>query len=241
MGAVREYAFDVGIETSSLPAAGSPVNDSDMMTKGYADLHYAGGIVPHGAIIAIASNLTGAMAMPASGTVNGDGYQYCDGAAIPAGKVVSGNTPNLTDSRFLMGSTSSGTTGGTSSQSITIGSANLPPHQHTTGSHTHDVNPAAFTSGGGAHTHVQGSGTITASGGAGFGDVDYAGTGGYDWGYTVVGSTAEDSPAHTHSIDVPNTTTNSQSASNTGDGGFANTAITIVPLYLKVQYVMRVK
>lgn len=41
--ATREYQFIVGPETSTLPTAGTPTDDLDIITKGFADSHYAQG------------------------------------------------------------------------------------------------------------------------------------------------------------------------------------------------------
>ena len=87
------------------------------------------GFVPLGAIIPIASHLTGANAIPPTGTVV-NGWQYCDGAAIPGGNSVSGNTPNLTDSRFLMGYNSAGTPLGSNSHTHSV-TSNVTVGNHT--------------------------------------------------------------------------------------------------------------
>lgn len=112
---------------------------------------------PLGMIIPIASNLTGTYTIPASGSVDNDGWMYCNGAAIPAGKNVSGTTPNLTDGRFLRGSTSSGSTGG--SATFTLATTNIPSHTHTTSAHTHSTaahvhSTAAHVHSTAAHTHT---------------------------------------------------------------------------------------
>ena len=44
---------------------------------------------PLGMIIPIASNLTGTHTIPDSGSVDSNGWMYCNGAAIPAGRSVS--------------------------------------------------------------------------------------------------------------------------------------------------------
>lgn len=103
------------------------------------------GIVPLGAIIAITTGLTGAMSVPSSGnTLNG--YQRCDGAAIPSGQAVSGTTPNLTGSIYLRGASTYGGTGG--NNTTTLLEANLPAHTHAntlsnnvvaSSSHTHNI------------------------------------------------------------------------------------------------------
>ena len=111
------------------------------------------GTCPLGAVIPIASNLTGAIAIPSTGTVSADGWQLCDGAAIPGGNTLSGNTPNLSDSRFIMGSTVAGNTGGSSTHSHA--------HAHTL-AHTHgtDSKLGTITLG---HTHTVASHTHTLS------------------------------------------------------------------------------
>jgi hypothetical protein len=54
-------------------------------------------------------------------------------------------------------------------------------------------------------------------------------------GSNSVGGAMANESAHTHSIDVPAFTGAS------GNGGFANTAFSILPLYVAAVYVMRVK
>lgn len=102
------------------------------------------GVVPVGGIIPIASHLTGAYSIPATGTVDGDGWMYCDGSAIPAGNILSGNVPQLTDERFLVGSSTAGSTGGANSitpagsvSGTNAGSQSIA-HTHTL-SHTHGM------------------------------------------------------------------------------------------------------
>lgn len=73
-------------------------------------------IVPLGGIIGVSTDLTGAFDS-ASGVVT-DGFMLCDGTAIPGSETVSGSTPDLTDSRFLMGSTTAGSTGGANTKDI---------------------------------------------------------------------------------------------------------------------------
>ena len=85
------------------------------------------GIVPLGAIIAMTSGITGAMAIPASGVAS-NGWQRCDGAAIAGSQTLSGTTPNLSGSIFLMGSTTYGTTGGNNNTTLT--NVQLPAHTH---------------------------------------------------------------------------------------------------------------
>jgi len=95
------------------------------------------GIAPVGSIISIASNLSGSFSIPVSGTVS-SGWQLCNGVAIPGGNTLSGNTPNLADNRFLMGSSSAGTASGTNliTPVGSIGGSQSIQHHHTF-AHTH--------------------------------------------------------------------------------------------------------
>jgi len=114
------------------------------------------GTVPLGAIMPVvnSSPITGGgYTIPPSGTVDANGWQLCNGVAIPSGNTLTGSTPDLSDGRYLRGSTVSGTTGG--SNSITIGSANLPTHTHGVGTLANA--PEA------AHTHTK-SGSVSAEG-----------------------------------------------------------------------------
>jgi hypothetical protein len=79
------------------------------------------GIVPVGAIIAMGD--VGAYALPASGAIK-DGWALCNGQAKPVGSAtgIAANLPDLTDDRFLNGSSAVGGTGGATSK-ITTGIA----------------------------------------------------------------------------------------------------------------------
>ena len=89
----------------------------------------SGGYLPLGAIIPVLVDspvTAGAYGVPATGTVDANGWMLCDGTAIPAGQKLGGSTPNLSEGRYFRGSTGSGTTGG----SNTMTSALLPSHTH---------------------------------------------------------------------------------------------------------------
>ncbi len=79
--------------------------------------------LPLGAIIPIASNLTGAWTAPASGVLK-DGMQLVDGAAIHGDAVLSGTLPNLANDVFIMGSTVGGSVGGSNTHTHKF------PHVH---------------------------------------------------------------------------------------------------------------
>ena len=94
---------------------------------------------PLGTIIAVASNLSGAFDSP-TGVVT-DGFIFCDGTAIPDGYPVTGNAPQLTDDRFLMGSSVAGSTGGNNSitPSGGISGTQSISHTHAIASHDHGM------------------------------------------------------------------------------------------------------
>lgn len=210
----------------------------DKTFVGNVHVHGTGrGIVPVGAIIAIADSA--AWSLPGAGAVK-DGYALCNGQAFPAesNAAFSGNMPNLSDDRFLQGSTSSGTVGG--ANTVTLTTANLPAHSHTM-AHTHSINHdhgAVNTSGVGDHSHQQ---YVTANPGSGPYNTRM------DWNqdannlqiYTQVNTGG--AGAHSHSVNLPNFTGTSggSSAASTGNTGSA-TAFDIRPKYFNVVYVMRV-
>lgn len=125
------------------------------------DAEYENGTIPIGTVFAITTHLTGSWTLPASGAVK-RGLMLCDGAAIPGGQTLSGNTPDLSDNRFIMGSTTSGTSG----------AATDLTHSHTF-AHTHGTN-SQLGSTNFAHTHGGSTGadsavftgTLSTSGGA---------------------------------------------------------------------------
>jgi len=93
------------------------------------DDDYENGLIPIGTVFAITNHLTGSWTLPASGLVK-RGLMRCDGSAIPAGQTLSGNTPNLSDDRFLMGSTTSGVSG----VATDLTHSHAFAHTHTTNS-----------------------------------------------------------------------------------------------------------
>jgi hypothetical protein len=54
-GITREYDLDNGVETDDLPAAGTPSDDSDMLTLGYAKANFARSVADLAALKAITS------------------------------------------------------------------------------------------------------------------------------------------------------------------------------------------
>jgi microcystin-dependent protein len=187
------------------------------------------GTVPLGAIIPVGN--VGAWALPASGEIK-DGFALCDGTSFPSGSHPSfaGNRPNLSDSRFLQGSSSVGGTGGANSK--TLATAELPAHTHsiehdhgsvntnTTGAHQHNIlNSSAFP------------GNIDdGAGGSSFDVYNNATFGGNASGIDMITTSNGN---HFHTVDLPNFTGTSGSV---GSG----TAFDIRPQYFGVVYLMRV-
>ena len=118
------------------------------------------GILPVGAIIAMNTNLTGVTAVTATTAADANGFVVCGSVTQPQIIVdptspLNGQTiPNLNDSYFLMGASSSGSTGGANTTTLTT--TQLPAHTHTidhghsnsfalsnntvpSSSHTHDI------------------------------------------------------------------------------------------------------
>lgn len=104
------------------------------------------GIIPVGAVVGLASNLTG-VSLPSSFLeLNG---QTVSDAASPMNGVV---LPNISNSNFLMGSTTAGTTGGAASYAIT--EANIASHTHTIdNSHSDTIGLTNTTTANSTHDH----------------------------------------------------------------------------------------
>lgn len=191
--------------------------------------------------------------------LNSSGWYVCDGSAIndvnsPIFNGTSRYLPNLTDSRFLQGSTTAGGIGGSNT---------LTDHTHTfslTAAHTH----GATTSGGSAHSHGVGT-YATASNGAHTHNLkgDYGTLSGNTSGITAVmvsnsqrnteDYVAPSNGAHTHTISGSSATesshthtltTSSQSTTavaGTVGAGAASASTENRPKYLSVFFIMKVK
>jgi hypothetical protein len=192
------------------------------------------------------TNALGNTAAAVNSLLNNSGYYVCDGSALnlstsPIFNGAGRHLPNLTDNRFLQGSTSAGTIGGQNSVTLTI--PNLPSHNHTInhnhGTHIHSIahdHPSFSSGAAGGHFHTYGQnqrvqvGTDNGTAYDAQPDNDFQ-----------TNSVAD----HTHTIDVPNFTGDSQPSSNisfsgnSGDTGSA-TAYENRPIYLNCFYVIRV-
>jgi hypothetical protein len=224
----------------------------------------APGNVPLGAIIAMTTGLTGAMAIPNSGDVS-NGYMRCDGVTIPGGNKVSGTPPNLSTSVFIRGATTFGGTGG---GTATLTSASQIPTITSTGTVTNTGTTVATTTGAGsAHSHGPGTyntgvngahsnhaiysrqanyfqaganrNGLTADdpGGPGSTYVDPGlGDGTHSHDITLGNSASESS--HTHSI--PSLTVNSGQTVSVTYTNASPSPFNVVPNYIDVVYLIRV-
>jgi hypothetical protein len=192
------------------------------------------GINPLGSIIAMGN--VAAWALPTADEVK-DGYALCNGntfAALGAGNFNSafiGSRPTLNDSRFLMGSTAVGSTGGANSQA-----SNVTIADHTALS----LNAEA------GHTHEAGTlNTLLYFTGTTFYASQKAVT---SWTSTVGGNIGVSSLAvgQFNGVDVEGTTAAGSShnhtfAQNITAHSVTNNAVENRPLYFSVVYLMRVK
>jgi len=122
----------------------------DMLTD-----EVAFGLLPAGTVIALMPHLAGTFQPALTGIVK-DGLMLCDGAPIPAGNTLVGTTPNINNSSYLRGASSSDNTVFSSNtralnvpeialhgHPVTI-SADLAPHNHV----------ATIVAGNAPHTHT---------------------------------------------------------------------------------------
>ncbi len=167
----------------------------------------------------------------ANAYLNQLGYYVCDGAALndSASPIFNGANrylPNLTDSRFLMGSTTVGAIGGDNAMTHTHSHTHTgPSHDHTTGNFTLTSNeiPSHYHS----FTVQEGSGPSSTPSRYGAGD----GSGGSSNANTTsVGGGAAHNHGTTGASGTGATSSDSTAASNTENR----------PLYLSCFYIMKV-
>lgn len=157
------------------------------------------------------------------------------------------HVPDVTDNRFLMGGLSTSflgdnyVYGGTNhagppvandnngDNSVTISTNSLPAHVHDSGNLS--ISGTGTTSSNGSHTHTYNEPYYNSQG------LD---RGGDDAGLEV-NITSDQSTgsagAHTHTLDVSISTF----SGNTGNGAFPNTEVNVLPKYVLVKFIMRVK
>jgi hypothetical protein len=192
------------------------------------------GWMPVGTVIPVMGSITGAIAIPASGTVV-DGMMYCDGTAIPGGQTLSGNTPAINGDVFLQGSSIAGATGG--ANTIALSHVHNMQHIHQTASQVvsgFESRMYSYTSASNAYAQTatyagQPTGTLLAGGELGFTGTTASGT--RTTPLLASGATVRFTA---NTLDNGGT-----SKSDTGSGGSA--AQDNRPSYITVQYLIRVK
>jgi hypothetical protein len=181
-------------------------------------------------------------------------WVLCDGRDLSANPLTKDSplidagfkrVPDATDNRFLMGGSSTTFLGNNyvygganhagppvgndnnGNNSITISTSSLPSHTHGPGS------LSFFSSGlttGGDHGHYRN-----------YGSALYSQTSGRRFALSTTISAIEEAGmfggGHSHSINI----FTSSSSGSTSDGGFMNQPISVLPKYLIVKYIMRVK
>ena len=199
------------------------------------------GTVLAGEIKAIYSRLAGTYPIPASGVVDQNGYMYCNGSTIPNGYTMTGTVPNLTDGRFLRGSTESGSSG---QDAFTITASNLPAHTHTfsattssVGNHTH----SAWTDTQGEHQHTTFIGryfgaTKASNTGFGIGGYGVTSSNGYEDGLVTTSA-----GSHGHGVGIGGAGEHSHTVSGITSSIGGGTSITHIPKYVDVKFIIKVK
>lgn len=180
------------------------------------------GSVPLGSIIAVVPDYAN-VSIPTSGSISVDGFQLCDGAAVNVDAVIGVGTnlgtdmPNLTDGRFLRGSSASGTTGGSATK--TLSESNMPSHNHSinhdhpsSGSHSHNIN--------GFRESKQPAGGFAQA---------------------FISSNDDTGSQPTRTLTAASNSVNISNFTGTSGSKGSGTAFNIEPAYLNVIYLMRVK
>jgi hypothetical protein len=182
------------------------------------------------------TSVLGNSAAEVNGVVSAAGYRVCDGSALnitdsPIFNGTSRYLPNLTDDRFLMGDTTAGSVGGSSTMAHTHTG---PSHTHTGPSHTHTTSPASLSTGQlASHNH-----NIGLAYGSTDAFVPKAGSGATATTNDYIISSTGSNQTHAHG------STGSSGTANTGASGTGNTGAASNtenrPLFLSCIYIMKV-
>lgn len=201
------------------------------------------------------TNVLGNTVANVNALLNSSGWYVCDGAALndASSSIFNGASrylPNLTDERFLQGSTTAGGIGGSNTMID-----HTHAHSLTVAAHTHTFSGTSAADG--AHSHTGTTGTestghthsMLADYGYGNGnywtnsDANRSGTkqtGGTSNTHTHTFSTSTSS-THTHTYSGTTSGASASSISGTVGSGSAATSTNNRPKYLSVFYIMRVK
>ena len=201
-------------------------------------VQFGPGFLPLGSIVAVVDDYA-AVSVPASGQVDNNGFQLCDGAqlngdsVLGSGSTLGTNTPDLTDGRFLRGSTVSGTSGGSATK--TLLEANLPPHTHSI-NHGHGDTFATGNNNASHNHNIVCSRVGIDSGGGGTAYEVLLSRDIYPALNTRTLFSADQNTNHGHTI-TGAVTAHTGASGSTGSGSSFN----IEPAYLNVKYLIRVK
>lgn len=233
--------------TLTLPTTAGSAGQATV-TDGSGGLSWSYGLVPVGSIIPwiggyFTNSSNGSFTNVLANTVanvntllNSSGYYVCDGSALnlAASSIFNGASrylPNLTDSRFLMGSTAAGSTGGSNTMA-----------------HTHSVTSNVSVSNHSDHTHSSGTFQSAVSYSSSHIRFKVNATTGFtaDYKVTATGiSGSSDSTSVSDAVDVQgdsggsnSTLTHSVTNNSVTSGAASNDENR--PLYLSVFFIMRV-
>lgn len=230
-------------------------------TNWYSSDH---GQIPLGAVIATFPNLTGAFTTTATTTPDpATGFVLCQGQTLASGPMSGQVVPNINNSVFLRGSTTSGGTGGAST--VSLASGNIPGHTHTftsstsvaSSSHTHNFSHDHIWSTQSSSNNKTLASSNTASTDCSSGSIYSTDTGvivdNTGSSVSVVGhpvspltgsrytsGVADNANSGTGSSASTGSASASTTVSGTTDSTGSGTAFSIIPPYINTVYVMRV-
>lgn len=233
--------LDSGVLSTSLSAVATsilsnnnksvPVSVSNQMPNGII-IAWNPGYYTNGANAGYTFALGSANTVAAANAyLNPLGYYVCDGAALndSASSIFNGAgryLPNLTDSRFLMGSTTAGAVGGSN-----VLTDHTHTHSLTAAGQTHSGNSSSVSDPG-THVHTQSVSrynAITSCTVIGAGDTSQG---------SITASTAGGG-AHTHTVSISHTHASSAVSGSVGSGS-APASTENRPAYLSCFYIMKV-
>jgi len=206
-------------------------------------------LIPVGSIISyfpgyfnsLTQHISGVSTIAEINNILPSSWRVCDGSWIgdSSSPVFRGNDtylPDLTDSRFLRGSSIHGAFGG--SQTATLLVENLPAHTHSIASHRHTINHkhSASSSRHNGHTHTHGQRDQYSNGN----HLNSDGFASGEFSRTRSKSSSRNG-THSHAITVSSYHGYSGQTALTTRSTGSSTAFSIEPQYMDVIYIMKIK